>query len=55
MHKKNYIHRDIKPDNVGFLKKKDLSSLKITSFITVKKKVENEILTGINGSVSLLA
>ena len=54
MHSKNYIHRDIKPENIGFTKLSDYKSLKITSFLTVKKRFEGEILTGINGSVSSL-
>lgn len=52
MHQKGYVHRDLKPENIGFEKENDYRSLKLTSFLTVKKKGDNENLTGINGSVS---
>jgi calcium-dependent protein kinase len=32
MHSKNIMHRDLKPENIMFLKKNDLSSLKIVDF-----------------------
>lgn len=51
MHRKSYIHRDVKPENIGFLKKNDLGSLKILNFLTVKKVNEGELLYGLNGSV----
>lgn len=45
------MHRDLKPENIGFEKENDYRSLKLTSFLTVKKKSDTEVLTGINGSV----
>lgn len=54
MHDKNYIHRDVKPENIGFTKANDYKTLKITSFLTVRKRSDGEILTGVNGSVLFL-
>lgn len=54
MHEKNYIHRDIKPENIGFTKQGDYKSLKITSFLTVRKRLDGEVLTGVNGSVTIV-
>jgi len=52
MHNKGFVHRDLKPENVGFEKENDFRSLKLTSFLTVKRKADGERLQGINGSVS---
>lgn len=52
MHQKGYVHRDMKPENVGFEKENDYRSMKLTSFLTVNKKDEVEKMQGINGSVS---
>ena len=55
MHQKGYVHRELKPENIGFEKENDFRSLKLTSFLTVKKKSEGETLTGINGSYLYMA
>ena len=52
MHGKGFVHRDLKPENVGFEKENDCRSIKLTSFLTVKRKPEGEKLLGVNGSVT---
>jgi serine/threonine protein kinase len=51
MHNKGYVYRDLKPENISFEKENDYRSLKLTSFLTVKKKREGDKMSGINGSV----
>ena len=46
------MHRDLKPENISFEKENDYRSLKLNSFLTVKKRTDYEPLVGINGSVS---
>ena len=54
IHMKGYIHRDLKPENIAFEKEIDFRSLKLTSFLTVRKKQEEESITGVNGTVSII-
>jgi serine/threonine protein kinase len=52
MNRKGYIHRDLRLENISFERVDDFRTLKITSFLAVKKKEEQEkTISGINGSV----
>jgi calcium-dependent protein kinase len=56
MHGKGYVHRDMKPENISLERRDDFRSLKISSFLTVKKKEEEQtLISGINGSYLYMA